>query len=89
MVLRVFWQPGGGSGSVAVFGGIILGRDDQTAALSRTPEYRLDYVDQLLNILILYVSLWQKLKDIFNKKRVRNNNRRSEQIFYPRFLFHE
>ena len=44
-------------GSVAVFGGIILGRDDQTAALSRTPEYRLDNVDQLLNILILYISL--------------------------------
>ena len=33
---------------VAVFSGVILGRDDQTSPLSRTTEHRLDDVDQLL-----------------------------------------
>ena len=33
---------------VAVFSGVILGRDDQTSPLPRTTEHRLDDVDQLL-----------------------------------------
>jgi hypothetical protein len=38
------------SGSVAVFGGVIFGRNDQTSPLPGTPEHRLDNIDQFLEI---------------------------------------